>query len=261
MKRIAKGIRKLNEHVANAGNIAHSAARQIEEIRHTVANTTGQLQSLRAELPQWANDLHAGSEERIAEALSAVNQCDDLLDQAGFALAGIDLEISPAHRVIVHLMMIREVSPRQIDELAQAEPLGVRRALLGALAKAREMGQTFAPDGLPDHRVQIGLGPIPTVRLVWRNESAQDPAPSASSEAQEPAATGNTFSSSLGQSPGAFFGSSATIRLAEASLPTPSAPARPAVPAPAAPSLNPAEPPPEPVDPLARFKVMPFKTR
>ena len=271
MKRIARGIRKLNEHVATAGNFAQTAARQIEEIRHTVANTTGQLQSLRAELPQWANDLHAGNEERIAEALAEVNQSDELLDQAGFAIGGIDLEISPAQRVIVHLMMTREVGPREIERLAQSRPPGVQRALLSALAKARTMGQSFAPEGLPDHRVQIALGPIPTVRLVWRNEATDSPSPaqpaSPSSTGGLPTAssTGSSspaFSSSLNQAPGGFFGSSATIRLPESPTPATS-PSQPEVansPAEAM-SQPPAEAAPAPVDPLARFKVMPFKTR
>jgi hypothetical protein len=266
MKRIARGIRKLNEHVATAGNFAQTAARQIEEIRHTVANTTGQLQSLRAELPQWANDLHAGSEERIAEALAEVNQSDELLEQAGFAIGGIDLEISPAQRVIVHLMMTREVAPREIERLAQSRPPGVQRALLSALAKARTMGQSFAPEGLPDHRVQIALGPIPTVRLVWRNEATDSPTPvplpAASTGQSTAGAATPAFASSLSQSPGGFFGSSATIRLPESPAPTTS-PSKPEIahsPAEATSQL-PAEAAPAPVDPLARFKVMPFKTR
>lgn len=266
MKRIVRGIRKINEHVATAGNFAQSAARQIEEIRHTVANTTGQLQSLRAELPQWANDLHAGSEERIAQALAEVNRSDELLEQAGFVIGGIDLEISPAQRVIVHLMMTREVSPREIERLAQSRPPGVQRALLAALAKAREMGQTFAPEGLPDHRVQIALGPIPTVRLVWRNEGVESPAPAqpapASGMQSATAGTPTAFSSSLSQSPGGFFGSSATIRLPESPAPAAAA-ARPDVadsPSEDTPPLA-DQPPSAPVDPLARFKVMPFKTK
>lgn len=273
MKRVARGIRRINEHVATAGQVAQSAARQIEEIRHTVANTTGQLQSLRSELPQWANDLHAGSEGRIAEALAVVTQSDDLLDQAGFAIGGIDLEISPTQRVIVHLMMIREVAPAEIERLARSRPPGVQHALLSALAKAREMGQSFAPDGLPDHRVQIALGPTPTVRLVWRNEATESPAPSQplpmpGQSIPQAAPIGSSFTSSLHQSPGGFFGpsstatSSATMRLPESQ-----APASPASRHPLADTGTGSteqadvQPPTEPVDPLARFKVMPFKTR
>ena len=272
MKRIARGIRKFNEHVANAGNFAQTATRQIEEIRHTVANTTGQLQSLRAELPQWANDLHAGSEERIAEALATVDQSDDLLDQAGFAIGGIDLEISPTQRVIVHLMMTREVAPREIERLAQSVPPGLQRALLAALAKARTMGQNIAPEGLPDHRVQIALGPIPTVRLVWRNETADSASPAQVAappaigglpSATTSAASSTAFTSSLSQAPGGFFGASATIRLPESPAPVAASPV------PTSSSTSSGKPhsvdtTPQsdaPVDPLARFKVMPFKTR
>lgn len=270
MKRIARGIRKFNEHVATAGNFAQTAARQIEEVRHTVANTTGQLQSLRAELPQWAGDLHAGSEERIAEAMAALNQSDEVFEQAGFAIGGIDLEISPAHRVIVHLIMIREIPPREIERLARSCPPGVQRAVLGALVKAREMGQTFAPEGLPDHRVQIALGPIPTVRLVWRNEGEESPTPAQNLGTSAPSglpaapASGSStaFSSSLSQSPGGFFGSSTTIRLPQTPTPAPVETGSPSLSGNAAPAVaSAAQPSDAPVDPLARFKVMPFKTR
>lgn len=276
MNRITRGIRKINQHVATAGQVAQDASRQLEEIRQTVSTTTGQLQNLRAELPQWTADLQAGSEARIAEAMQEVNDADALLDEAGFAIGGIDLEISPTQKIILHLMMTREVSPREIERMARAQAPGMKKALLSALTKAREIGQTFAPAGLPDHRVQIVLGPTPTVRLVWRNEStefsspAMPPPPPGQDRPPPAAPAASSFISSLNQAPGGFFGSPSPSAAPSVSfsLPPPlpastatSGAAGQGVPAQASPPEPTAAPPTAPVDPLARFKVMPFKTR
>jgi len=285
MKRIIPGIRNIGDRASALGEAAKSAARRMEEFRQTMAASTSQLESLKAEMPLCVADLRTDREDRLSAAMVEIGDADDLFAKAGYAIDGIDLEISPAQRLILHLLQTRRVDPAEISRLMRSQPPGTLRAVLSALVRARQTADAMAPGGLPDHSVVIGLGPIPSVRLSWRNGTypvATTASPVNNAAAQRAFAT---------DSSGGFFGQpvadAATAHPLEA-CPAPDAEPKAAAEKPSAahaesavsthaqsapdtaPSplsgidaheSSPPVEPPAPEDPLARFKKMPVLSR
>ena len=285
MKRISSRIRNIGERVASVNEAAQSvvrtAAQSAAELRQNLTTATRELESLKTEMPNSVADLRTDSGTQLTVAMAEVNDADELFAQAGYAIDGIDLELTPMQRLFLHLIQVRQVAADEIYRLSQAQPVGTLRAILTALVRARRMADTGAPDGLPDERVVIALGPTPSVRLTWRNDS--NPAPVVKPGSQTSCASSSSM-------PEGFFGSSSRVPFqsktstraakprpaaepvatpeassTEASSPEPTTvgttAAEPAAgvtgAATPAPAPAPEVPAYDPADPLARFKVMP----
>jgi hypothetical protein len=213
-------------------------------------------------------DLKADNEQRISQAMQEINGSLDVFIEAGFELAGLDLEISPVQRLLVHLNKLEDVHPSVIRSLISAnQPRKTTHALLTALLQAQEMAEAVELTYLDYSELIVSIGPIPTVRICWRPAAATEAQTATQSVQMIPVpppitAPAPATQSVFGQSsffekrtpqPAPIAAPSTAITPAIKISPVVSTPAQASHVTEPAQAPSPAEEP----DPLARFKKMP----
>jgi hypothetical protein len=269
MKRIIRRVQTLNERAAELTAAAGQLPNRVAELREAMTATAGQLHTLKSDIQVNIADLQMDHEDDIGAALVEVAGHAPVFLQAGFLLDGLDVEVSPTQRVIVQLVREKDVEKSKIQDLVhQYEKQSTMRAILSAILKARVMVDTIEIDGLEYDKLMIGIGPVPTIRLCWRDRDAANSSSAWQLMRSQPLAGGPQTS---------FFGPSihpaSSVPVTSEAKPVIVAPVTavdddhagagssalaPPPPMPDAPI--PIVPPPlpsGPVDPLARFKVMP----
>lgn len=264
MKQFISKVKNLSQKAAEIKAAMQQLPPKVAEVREAVAATTGQLQQLKSEIHYSVADLKADNEDRLSEALQEINTSADVFAKAGFLLRGMDLEISPVQRMLVHLNRVETVHASVLRSLASAnQHRRATHAILSALLQANQMAETVELGDLIYDEVIVGIGPIPSVRLCWRSEevAAATVVPSAATMPLSVAATPATSQSAFGQS--SFFerrtpqptpmAASGAVPVVAASQPSPAL----AVPAEEIPHADSSSK----TDPLARFKKMPDFTK
>lgn len=265
MKQFISRVQNLSRKAAEVKAAMQQVPPKVAEIREAVAATTGQLQQLKSEIQYSVADLKADHEDHLSEALQEINNSADVFAKAGFALNGVDLEISPVQRMLVHLAKVEDVHASLLRALLSAnQHRRTTRAILSSLLQAKQMAETVEFSDLVYNEVVVGIGPIPSVRLCWRPEetgSVPTIQPATTITVPSPAATpAATPQSVFGQ--GSFF-----EKKPQQPQPAPTADvtssrtAQPvSVPSPSEIAIAPEETPEAALqnqDPLARFKKMP----
>ena len=271
MKQFISKVKNLSQKAAEIKAAMQQLPPKVAEVREAVAATTGQLQQLKSEIHYSVADLKADNEDRLSEALQEINASEENFGKAGFILSGVELEISPVQRLLVHLTKKEEVHSSVLRSLTSAnQQRRTVHAILSAMLQAKQMGETVKLNDLNYCELIVGIGPIPSVRLCWRAEglvagniaSFVKPA-SAAEPAAASGAGGPNSASVFGQS--SFFEkrptpSAAATPVVTASTPlaaTASAPALTRPPFVPAATQEVAARSGEHEDPLARFKKMP----
>ncbi len=169
MKQFISKVKNLSQKAAEIKAAMQQLPPKIADVRDTVAATTGQLQQLKSEIQYSVADLKADQEDRLSGALAEIHSSVDVLAKAGFKLSGMDLEISPVQRLLVHLTKIDDVHTSVLRSLLQAnQQRRTTRAILSSLLQAGQMADTVELGDLVYSEVAVGVGPIPSVRLCWR---------------------------------------------------------------------------------------------
>jgi len=288
MKRIVRRVQSLNERAAELTAAAGQLPNRVAELRQAMTATTGELQNLKSGIQINVADLKVEQDDDLGAALAEVAGHAPVLAKAGFLLDGLDVEVSPIQRLIVHLVRFDDVETLEIQALIQQyQQQKTLRAILSAILKARAMVETIDIDGLDYHKLTIGIGPVPTIRLCWRDSAtdttASSPFLNKSSASKSSTGVQTSFfgppmdlppsattglekqgelDASVARGPQETIDSAGTFTT-QAPPPLPDA----ADPAPEQASGSQNEepatwpPPSEPVDPLARFKVMPSLNR
>lgn len=282
MNKALSRLKQLSQRAAELQAAIQRVPPKVAEVRETVAATTGQLMQLKGEFRQSVAGLRTESETGLSQAVQEINQSAEIFAQAGYLISGVDLELSPAQRVLVRLAKADEVPLAEISSLAAANR-GRRttHAILIALIQAEQMADSIRLPGLEYHDLVVGVGMMPSVRMGWRDASvSQDALVSALKTATAPATPATpagsgtpmpAASSMFGA--GSFFERRTAEPAPAATAPKPAAePAaaettpvvaptsKPSVLSPAPTAPKPAAPG-EHQDPLARFKRMPDLTR
>jgi hypothetical protein len=254
MKQIIRRIQSLNESASQLTAAAGQLPTRVAELREAMKATTGELQTLKSDIQVNIADLQIEHEEDIGTALVEVAGHAAVFQQAGFLLDGLDVEVSPIQRMIVTLKRQRDVDIGKLQELIQQyRDQSTMRSILSALFKARTMVDNIEIDGLDYDKLIIGIGPVPTIRLSWRDRNAASVAQAWKPTQSQPLTIGAQTS---------FFGPALQSSFAPAKPP-----AEPSPEETQSPEITPvaaAQPPPLPqqaADPLARFKVMPHLNR
>jgi hypothetical protein len=254
MKKIIRRIQSLNESASQLTAAAGQLPTRVAELREAMKATTGELQTLKTDIQVNIADLQIEHEEDIGTALVEVAGHAAVFQQAGFLLDALDVEVSPIQRMIVTLKRQKDVDIGKLQELIQQyRDISTMRSILSALFKARTMVDNIEIDGLDYDKLIIGIGPVPTIRLSWRDRSAKSITPVWQPTAAQPLTSSATTS---------FFGPALQSSFAPAKPPT--EPEAEEIPTPQPTPVAVAKPPPlptQPVDPLARFKVMPHLNR
>ncbi len=254
MKKIIRRIQSLNESASQFTAAAGQLPTRVAELREAMKATTGELQTLKTDIQVNVADLQIEHEDDIGTALVEVAGHAAVFQQAGFLLDGLDVEVSPIQRMIVTLKRQKDVDIGKLQELIQQyRDQSTMRSILSALFKARTMVDNIEIDGLDYDKLIIGIGPVPTIRLSWRDRSVKTTTPAWQPSASQPLTAAATTS---------FFGPSLQSTFSSTQSPT-DTPIKEA-PSPEAPLVSAVLPPPLPpqaADPLARFKVMPQLNR
>lgn len=269
MKRFISRVQSLSQKAAELKAAMQQVPPKVAEIREAVAATTGQLQQLKSEIHYSVADLKADNEDHLSEALQVINASADVFAKAGFLLSGIDLEISPVQRLLVHLSRVETVHASVLRSLASAnQHRRATHAILSALLQANQMADTVELGDLIYDEVIVGIGPIPSVRLCWRPEEIEatpEVQPNPAVTVALPLAAAAPLAPAPAQSP---FGAGSFFERREAKTPAPEPqPAAlptvvvPSVPQEAVVSVTPGAAPASSADPLARFKKMPVLSR
>lgn len=174
MKRFVSKVQNLSQKAVELKAAMQQVPPKVAEIREAVAATTGQLQQLKSEIQYSVADLKADHETSLSEALQEINDSADVFAKAGFVLDGVDIEISPVQRALVHLLRAEDVPASVLRALADAnQHRRTTRAILSALLQANQMAETVELGVLIYNEVIVGIGPIPSVRLCWRLEQSE----------------------------------------------------------------------------------------
>lgn len=278
MKQFISRVRDLSQKAAEIKAAMEQVPPKVAEITATVSATAGQLQQLKSQIGYSVADLRADNEQSLSAVLQEVGSSEDVLLKAGFALEGVDIELSPVQRLLVHLGKLEDMHPSVLRGLAsQNQHRRTVHAILSALLQAQQMADTVELENLTFCEVIIGVGPIPSVRLCWRPEPLPEPVATAMAAASapppvpappRPVATPAPATQPI-FGPGSFFEKPTAAAPQPAAVASPlvdaasgeqvasaSAPAQSAVVPAAAESPAPVANP----DPLARFKQMPNLT-
>lgn len=266
MNQFISKVKNLSQKAAEIKAAIQSVPPKVAEIREAMAATTGQLQQLKSEIHHSVADLKADQETHLSEALQEIHGSAEVFAKAGFVVSGVDLEISPVQRILVHLTKVEDVHISLLRAVIKSnEHRKTTRAVLSSLLQAKQMADTVELGSLVYDEVVVGIGPIPSIRLCWRTEEIlQTPDVPMVPAIPTAPALATTAPAAL---PPSAFGSSSFFERREvppaASQPLATAAIEIVPPVvtksdvPPAPETEPAVP----QDPLARFKKMPNLSR
>jgi hypothetical protein len=175
MKKFIDRVHDLGQRAAQLKQVVEAAPAQAAQLREAVLLTASEIQQLRLEAQSGFSGLRADSDDRLAQALREIHAGADAIRESGYALAGIDMDLSPSQRVIVHLERLSPAPEPAIRSLmshhaGQAALHGV----LGAIAKAETVSASMQVPGLLFRELIVHIGPTPSVRLCWWPESEGD---------------------------------------------------------------------------------------
>jgi len=133
--------------------------------------TTDQLKQVRAEVLSGIEDLQAHNEDRLLLAMKDINISGPVLAEAGFDVAGMDMDFSSHQRLIVHLDKVKEVRSSVLRSLIKShQKRKTLHAILTSILRAEELAGKVEVENLTYRRLIVYVGPIPSVRICWRAE-------------------------------------------------------------------------------------------
>ena len=176
MKKILRRAKDLADQAERVREFLETAPERIEQAKGIVTLTTSQLQQLRTDVQSSIAGLRADNGDDVTAAVEELNEGAPTFLRAGYALAGVDLELGLAPRLTAHLERVNEVGLHALRAmLAPNSDRRVIHGILSALVKAEELAVTTHFEGLHYSEVSIQIGPAPTLRLRWRAAVSEQP--------------------------------------------------------------------------------------
>jgi hypothetical protein len=243
MRKFIRKIEKLGMQATELREAIQNMPPKVAELREAVTMTAGELQQLTADVERNVGDLKTDSRDRLVAALHEVNGSTEVFRDAGYELGEVELELSPVHRLVVHLNRFEDVHLSMLKSLASAnKKRSITHALLTAVQQAEAMADNVDINGLVYHRLIFHIGPVPAIRLCWMPEpedslwggsvaSASSPAASASTPLGSSYGKDSFFADSDEASPEPAPAEAAPGASVEQPAPTEAAAAAPAAPA------------------------------
>jgi len=183
MKKFIQRVQDLSQKATQLKQVVEAAPTQAAQLRDTALMTAGQLQQMRRDVQSSVMGLKADNETHLTRALQEIHDNRETFSQAGYALTGVDMELSPIHRLIVHLDHVSEVSESTLRSLLSAHSgQPTIYALLDALIKADAISARVRLSDFSYRGLVVHVGPTPSVRLSWQSDEVEDataPIPSA----------------------------------------------------------------------------------
>jgi hypothetical protein len=174
MKKIIHRIQDLGQKAGQLKEALEGVPGQAARLRDTVLVTAGQLQDMRKDVQASVAGLRAENDDRIAAALNEIQAGADEIRKAGYELGGVEMELDPVQRLMVLLDKVADVRASELQSLLAAN--AGRRTLhgvLSALVKAEEFAAQCGLRELEYRQLRVSVGPIPSIRLIWRAEEIE----------------------------------------------------------------------------------------
>lgn len=174
MKKFIHRIQDLSQKAGQLKEALEGVPGQAAQLRDTVLVTAGQLQAMRKDVQASVAGLRAENDGRIAAALNEIQAGVDEIRKAGYELSGVEMELDSVQRLIVLLDKVADVRASELQSVLAAN--ASRRTLhgvLSALVKAEEFAAQCDLRELEYRQLRVSVGPIPSVRLIWRAEEVE----------------------------------------------------------------------------------------
>lgn len=176
MRRMISKMQALGEKAAQVKKAIDAAPAHAAQLRQAIHMTAEQLHTVRDEVELAVHGLRAEGEAQISDALSELNEHALTLEEAGYEMVGVEMELSPVQRLIVKLEQFEEVPEPNLRLLISANnSRPTIKSLLTAISKANQIAAATELKYLTYRELIVHLGPMPTFRLAWRvvNEEPQ----------------------------------------------------------------------------------------
>lgn len=162
---MAKFIRNLKSKVEHYKTKA-------EEIRAMVEEGAETIREIRADVESTVDDLKADSEEKMMESLEKIQDADRVFKEAGYRLQAIRLEMGFNPKVVSVLRRESAINKRKQERLLkQHADNKLLSSMLNSLFKAEALEDKVHLRRLTFHEVQIEVGMVPAVHVVWEDKS------------------------------------------------------------------------------------------
>lgn len=175
MKKFIQRVQDLSQKANQLKQAVDAAPQKAAQLRETVLMTAGQLQQMRRDVQSSVTGLKADNEGHLARALQEIHDHRSTFEKAGYMLTGVDMELSPTHRLIVHLDHVEDVIESTLRSLLSTHAgQPTVYALLDALIKADAISERVRLSELSYRGVVVHVGPTPCVRLCWQTDDVDE---------------------------------------------------------------------------------------
>jgi len=165
MKKFRKKFQDLSQKAAQIKQALEAAPGKVAEVRQLITQTVGEFQQLK-------DDFRISS-SAFPEIMEQITAGAEVLDETGYRLDRLQMEVGGNPRLIVHLNREEETSVRSLHELQEKHQGNVAlRSILAALIKAEEMAAKVHLPGMTYHALTVEVGMMPGVRLTWWADAA-----------------------------------------------------------------------------------------
>jgi hypothetical protein len=163
---MAKFIRNLKSKVEHYKTKA-------EEIRAMVEEGAETIREIRADVESTVEDLKADSEEKMMESLEKIQDAERVFKEAGYRLHAVRMEMGFNSKVVSVLRRESAINKRKQERLLkQHADNKLLSSMLNSLFKAEALEDKVHLRRLIFHEVQIEVGMVPAVHVVWEDKNS-----------------------------------------------------------------------------------------
>lgn len=176
-----------------------------EEIRAMVEEGAETIREIRADVESTVDDLKADSEEKMMESLEKIQDAERVFKEAGYKLQAIRLEMGFNPKVVSVLRRESKINERKQERLLkQHADNKLLSSMLKSLFKAEALEDKVHLRRLTFHEVNIEVGVVPAVHVVWEDKNSVTLTPTATPEKAATYSSPFTSSSSFTSSSTSF---------------------------------------------------------
>ena len=183
-----------------------------EEIRAMVEEGAETIRDIRADVESTVDDLKADSEEKMMESLEKIQDAERVFKEAGYKLQAVRLEMGFNPKVVSVLRRESAINKRKQERLLkQHADNKLLSSMLKSLFKAEALEDKVHLRRLTFHEVNIEVGVVPAVHVVWEDKSSVSGATSTPAVTASPTYTspftssGSSFTSGSSSFPRSSF--------------------------------------------------------
>ena len=177
-----------------------------EEIRAMVEEGAETIREIRSDVESTVDDLKADSEEKMMESLEKIQDAERVFKEAGYRLQAVRLEMGFNPKVVSVLRRESEISSSKQERLLkQHADNKLLSSMLKSLFKAEALEDKVHLRRLTFHEVNIEVGVVPAVHVVWEDKSSVSGATSTPAVTASPTYTSPFTSSGSSSFPRSSF--------------------------------------------------------